>query len=263
MQAVGPADEDEGPQDGPNRLCIATRTVRPVDELIRFVAAPDGRVVPDLKRKLPGRGVWVTATRGALREAVKRKAFARGLKAPVTVPPALPEEVEALLVRTAREGVSLARKAGLVVTGFSKVEAAIAGNGVQALLHASDAAPDGVRKLAQAVRRRHGDHAESIPVLGPLESSELDLALGRSHVIHAALMKGSASRACLARLRALERYRDDGPAPTRGADHPAGSTTQATTSRETSFETSDDPRTGNTPGHEVPAAERQDSERND
>ena len=29
--------------------------------LIRFVAGPDGQVVPDLARKLPGRGIWVAA----------------------------------------------------------------------------------------------------------------------------------------------------------------------------------------------------------
>ena len=51
------------------RMCVATRTVRPVDDMIRFVVGPDGEAVPDLKRKLPGRGVWVTATAGC---AVRR-----------------------------------------------------------------------------------------------------------------------------------------------------------------------------------------------
>ena len=78
---------DKGPRDSEReRLCVATRTVRPVDDLIRFVLGPDGEAVPDLKRKLPGRGVWVTATQDALREAIKRKVFARGFKREVRLP---------------------------------------------------------------------------------------------------------------------------------------------------------------------------------
>ena len=62
------------------RLCAATRTVRPVNEMIRFVVGPAGDAVPDLKHKLPGRGLWVTASRDTLAEAVRRKVFARGFK---------------------------------------------------------------------------------------------------------------------------------------------------------------------------------------
>ena len=68
------------------RLCAATRTVRPVSDLIRFVVGPDGEAVADVKNKLPGRGIWVTATRDALDEAIKRKAFARGFKREVRLP---------------------------------------------------------------------------------------------------------------------------------------------------------------------------------
>ena len=48
---------DTGPHDraaGPDRLCIATRQVRSIDEMLRFVVGPDGSVVPDIKRRLPG-----------------------------------------------------------------------------------------------------------------------------------------------------------------------------------------------------------------
>ena len=200
--------DDEGPEEtGPERTCIATRTRRPVDDLIRFVAAPDGTVVPDLKRNLPGRGVWVTATRQAVAEAVKKKAFGRGLKAEAKADGTLPDMVEGLLARQAREAVSLANKAGLVVSGFDKVEAAIGRGPVRFVIHASDAAADGVRKLSQAVKRRFGESAAVEMTLRGLNFEELGLALGRSHVIHAALLDGPASRLCVARLRALERYR--------------------------------------------------------
>jgi uncharacterized protein len=251
---AGNAGEEEGPQSGPNRLCVATRQVKPVEELLRLVVGPGDVLVPDLRHKLPGRGVWVTATRSAVAEAVRRKAFARSLKAPVKVPPGLVDDIEALLARAARDGFSLANKAGQVVSGFSKVEAAIGSGAIAAVIQASDAAADGARKIAQALRRRFGESMREIPVLGGLDSSELGLALGRSHVIHAALMKGSASRASLARFRALERYRDDGPENGPVAGLQADTTTKTP---------SQDPRTMMEPAHDRTIAERQDSERND
>jgi predicted RNA-binding protein YlxR (DUF448 family) len=248
------ASEDEGPQSGPSRLCVATRAVKPVEELIRFVVGPGDVLVPDLRQKLPGRGVWVTATREAVGEAMKRKAFGRSLKASVVVSPALADEIEALLRRAARDSLSLANKAGQVVSGFSKVEAAIGGGGIDGIVQASDAAADGARKIAQALRRRFGERMEKIPVIHGLDSSELGLALGRSHVIHAALVKGSASRACLARFRALERYRGGGPE----TEPLAGLTADMTTTTP-----SQDPRTTMGPDDGRTTAERQDSERND
>ena len=200
-------DADGLEETGPERTCIASRTRRPVDDLIRFVAAPDGTVVPDLKRNLPGRGVWVSATRQAVADAVRKKAFGRSLKAEVKAESNLPDLVEALLAKQAREAVSLANKAGLVVSGFDKVEAAIARGPVLVVIHASDAAADGVRKLSQAVKRRFGESAKVEMTLRALNFEELGLALGRSHVIHAALLEGPASRLCVARLRTLERYR--------------------------------------------------------
>ena len=108
------------------RLCVATRTVRPVADMIRFVVGPDGEAVPDLKRKLPGRGVWVTATQDALSDAVKRKALARGFKREVRLPADLVARTEQLLERAALDALAMAGKAGLVATGFTKVEAALA-----------------------------------------------------------------------------------------------------------------------------------------
>src|SRR5580704_11229887 len=132
---------DRGPRDAASaatRLCAATRTVRPVGELIRFVAGPDG-LVPDLKRRLPGRGVWVTARRADIDAAVKRHAFQKSLRAEVRVPAGLSDVVEGLLDHAALDALSIAHKASLVVTGFMKVEAAIARAPVVALVHARDA----------------------------------------------------------------------------------------------------------------------------
>jgi uncharacterized protein len=191
------------------RMCVATRTIRPVADMIRFVIGPDGEAVPDLKRKLPGHGVWVTATQDALSDAVKRKALARGFKREVRLPADLVVRTEMLLERSALDALAMAGKAGLVATGFTRVEAALRQEDVIALLHAAEAAADGVRKLDAARRRRH--QGGPIVTIGILTSAQLDLALARPNVIHAALLAGPPSGTFLARLRRLERFRTGEP----------------------------------------------------
>ena len=85
------------------------------------------------------------------------------------------------------------------------METTLANDDVVALLHAAEASPDGVRKLDAALRRRTG--AGPIAVIRVLTSAQLDLALGRSNVIHATLLAGSPSDTFLARLWRLERFR--------------------------------------------------------
>jgi predicted RNA-binding protein YlxR (DUF448 family) len=200
---------DAGPRNiaaATERLCVATRSVRPVTDMIRFVVGPDGQVVADLKRKLPGRGAWVTATREALAEAIRRKAFARAFKREVRVEPDLADRVEALLERSALDALAIAHKCGAVAAGFARVEAALQRETVVALSHAADAGPDGVKKIAAATRRT-GPQDARIPVVERFGSAQLDLALGRANVIHAALLADRASDSFLARWRSLERFR--------------------------------------------------------
>jgi uncharacterized protein len=186
------------------RLCAATRMVRPVAEMIRFVAGPGGTVVPDLKRRLPGRGVWVTARRRLIEDAVRRQIFGRGLKDKVTAAADLAEALEALLEHSALDALSIAHKAGLTVLGFARVEAALVEQPVMALIRARDAGADGARKLA---RLRRSDPA---PVnIEVFTSAQLDLAVGRLNVVHAALLAGRASETCLERWRILESFRAD------------------------------------------------------
>jgi predicted RNA-binding protein YlxR (DUF448 family) len=197
---------DRGPRTAERtRLCAARRVVQPVSELIRFVVGPDGEVVADIKGKLPGRGIWVTAARGALAAALKRKAFARGFKRDVRVPLDLVERTERLLERAVFDALAMAGKAGLVATGFAKTEAALEHGDVTALLHASTAASDGIRKLDAAWRRWRPD-APPV-VIGFLNGAQLDLALNRPNVVHAALLAGPVSETFLARCRRLERFR--------------------------------------------------------
>jgi predicted RNA-binding protein YlxR (DUF448 family) len=188
--------------DPAERMCLVTRQVRPVDALIRFVLDPDGRVVPDLRRRLPGRGVSVTATAAAVATAERKHLFAKGFRQQVTVEPGLAERVRELLEAALTGALGLARKAGALVTGFGKVEEALLSRRAIALLHDADAAEDGRRKLAQAVRRGGN---ETLPTV-ILSSGQLDLALGQPHVIHAAVLAGPAGANVLERCAALARY---------------------------------------------------------
>jgi uncharacterized protein len=210
--ALADPDLDNGPRTDRSatmRMCAVTRQVRPIDQLIRFVVSPQGEVMADLKRKLPGRGLWISASRQTVAKAVRRNQFSKGFKRDVRVAPTLAVDTESLLVRSVIEALAMAAKAGQVISGFSKVEDALEQRQVQALIHASDGAADGIRKLDAIFRQNAGinDESREIPVVTALTSEQLDLALGRSNVIHAALLAGPAGKTFLSRSHVLVRYR--------------------------------------------------------
>jgi predicted RNA-binding protein YlxR (DUF448 family) len=187
------------------RTCIATRTVRPVDELIRFVVGPDGAVVPDILCKLPGRGVWVSADASLLEQAVRRDLFARAFKSTVTVSADLVQLVGDLLRRRALDLMGLARKAGIARTGFTKIVEQAGRGEIALLLHASDAAPDGVRKLTARIAALGG--ARTAPqTLTLFSCRELSLALGQSNVVHAALKEARLTDEIAAAARKFEDF---------------------------------------------------------
>lgn len=226
MHAIAQENElDRGASaPGSERTCALSREVKPVDELIRFVLAPAGEVVADVKRKLPGRGLWVTATRDAVGQAVKRNVFARGFKRDVRVPADLADQTEKMLERAALDALAIAGKAGMVVSGFAKVEAALSKGAVSALIHASDAAPDGRRKLAAAATPANEDETRKIALVEVFSGAQLDLALNRPNVVHAALLAGPGSETFLARVARYVRFRTNNStaavhenAPTQGS----------------------------------------------
>jgi predicted RNA-binding protein YlxR (DUF448 family) len=192
---------------GAERTCVVTREKRAPEDLIRFVLGPDQTIFPDLKRKLPGRGVWVGLSKALVAQAVKKQLFSRGLREKALASPDLPDLVERLLVRDALQSLSMANKAGLVTTGFAKVEAAIGEGEVSALVHARDGKNDGKRKLGQALRRQFGPRAR--PEIGAFLTEELDAALGRGNVVHAALGIGPAAKVFLASTRRVALYRGE------------------------------------------------------
>lgn len=207
MQQETAAEEREQDSEAAEgvRRCALTRARRPKDELIRFVLGPDGAVVPDIKEKLPGRGVWLTAAHDKVEDAAKRNVFARALKTEAKVPQGLAAQVDSLLADAALGALALANKAGEVVFGHAKVEEAIAKGRVLALVHAREAADDGCRKLDGKLRGMRG--GSTVPAVRAFSADELGLASGRTNVIHAALIQGGAALRFLAAASRIERYR--------------------------------------------------------
>ena len=207
MVAEQQLDTDDADERGPLRRCIVTRSELPPDDLIRFVADPSGLIVPDIARKLPGRGVWVTGQRSAVEAAIKAGAFAKSLKRQVKVSPDLPEVIDALFVKRLLNAVSLANKAGLVHTGAEKVEKLLDGGRAVALLHGSDGTAEGRRKLDRKFTAIQRDKGQSTPIVDWLTIEELSLAMGRSNVVHAGLIQGGATKRLLSEAGRLRRYR--------------------------------------------------------
>lgn len=154
--------------------------------LVRFVVGPDGTVVPDVARKLPGRGMWVDATREAVTQAAKKGLFSRSAKTKLTAPTDLADQVERLLVKRVLDGLGLARRGGSIISGFEKVCSALASGKTAWLIEASDGADDGRRKILTAVYKAPNNPK----IFGMFSSDELGLALGGENVIHTALLAG-------------------------------------------------------------------------
>jgi uncharacterized protein len=201
------------------RTCIVTGSKDVPEAMLRFALGPDGSVVPDIRRKLPGRGVWTRLSFDTVSRAAAKQAFSRAFRAKVEAPAALAETVGALLERDALQSLSIANKAGLVVAGAFKVDSAIEAGGVVALIQASDGAADGAAKRVHALRAKLGPEANAIVRVDLFKSGELDLALGRANVIHAALKHGAASSAFLARADRLRRYRSGEAHAATGTEH--------------------------------------------
>ncbi|PWE56278.1 RNA-binding protein [Metarhizobium album] len=207
-----PGDDGVAGGEMNGRTCIVTRESGTPETLIRFVAAPDGAVVPDLKRELPGRGCWVKAERALVDKAVAKKLFARALKADVKASGDLGAMVDRLLVKQLTGMMNLARKAGQLVIGSMKVDAAVRSGEALAVFHSLDAADDGVRKIDQARKAWHlgMETEEEIPSFRFFNDAELEDLMGQNAFIHAAALAGQAGEGVVKRANLLEQYRNGG-----------------------------------------------------
>ncbi|WP_436255122.1 RNA-binding protein [Neorhizobium sp. LjRoot104] len=219
----GPVDDDLGEIVVNDRTCIVTREAGSPETLIRFVAGPNGAVVPDLKRQLPGRGCWIKAERSLVDRAVQKKLFARALKAEAKADADLGALVDRLLAADLVGMMNMARKASQFVTGATKVDAAVRSGAALAVFHAADAAADGVRKIDQARKawKLGSNTGEDIPSFSLFTSAELDEVMGQNAFIHACALAGQAGEGVVKRANLLEQYRVGGLSQTKGvADMP-------------------------------------------
>lgn len=205
VTAQGDDETDGGrPASKRERRCVATGEVLPDRLLIRFVRDPAGALVPDVAAKLPGRGVWVRATRGDIELALKKGAFARSLKDKVAVGPDLADRTEAALARRCLDQLGLARRAGAVGIGDSAVEGAVRARRAAYMIHASDSADNGRNRL---IRLAIGLSGVEPRIAGCFSAAELGMALGRDRVIHACLLQERLALAWAAEMGRLSGFR--------------------------------------------------------
>jgi len=190
------------------RTCILTRRTAPREELIRLALGPDGTVAPDVRARAAGRGAWIgvsrseldaAATKGKLKGALQRAFKTHDLN----IPDNLGERTEDALRKTAIDRLGMEARAGNLINGADRVEAAARAGKVHLLIHALDASEDGRRRMDQAWRVGGG---EARGVIFPEERTILSMALGRENVVHVALTDPAAAsrvRHALARWRAF------------------------------------------------------------
>lgn len=164
------------------RRCIVSGEVKETRNLVRFVVAPGGAVVPDVAERLPGRGIWLSASREMVGAACAKGLFAKAARVKVSVADDLADQTETLLARRCLDLLGLARRAGQAALGFEKVRTLISAGGAILLIAARDGADHGKAKLRGL--------GKSLPVVELFASAELSLAFGRENVIHAALAPG-------------------------------------------------------------------------
>ena len=194
------------------RKCILTGDRADPETLVRLAVGPEGQVLPDIRAKAPGRGAWVGVARpdleAALAKGKLRGALARAFKtSDLVVPDDLPALIEDGLRRTLLDRLGLEARASMVLTGSEKIDVACRKGQVRLLLHASDAAADGNRKLDQALRV--GQEAEGTDLAGitlPVDRHALSMAMGRDNVVHIAVIDSRAASRLRAAIGRLESY---------------------------------------------------------
>lgn len=193
------------PRGAPERTCILTGEPGARAGLIRLALGPDGRVLPDLGARAPGRGAWIKPDRTRLATAVAKGqlkgALSRAFKTrAITVPDGLVELIEDGLKRRALDRLGLEMRAGHLILGTDRIAEACRMGRVALLLHASDAAADGNAKLDAKLR----GSGRGVSTMLPTGRADLSLALGRENVVHAAVGNAAAADRVAA---AVERWR--------------------------------------------------------
>jgi uncharacterized protein len=188
------------------------------DGMIRFVVSPDGIMVPDVAHKLPGRGIWVRADRSALEIAIRKNIFARAAKRQVKTDPALVDQVHGLLRRRCLDLLGLARREGLLISGYEKILGNVKAKKLAWLIEATDGSADGRNRILAANRAAQGQ----AKICGCFDNSDLSLALGLENAIHIALLPGRRNERWSSEMKRLSGFEPLVPAAWDGPGGPDG-----------------------------------------
>lgn len=167
------------------RKCIASGATKEKSGLVRFVVGPGETIFADILEKLPGRGIWVSCEKDALKRAIDKGLFSRAARKAVKVPATLLNDVELMITNRVVGLLSLARKSGHSVAGYEKVKDWLSKDVAEVLVQSSDGSERGKSKLSTP---RDGSF------IGWLSSEELGAAFGRQTVIHCALASGGITK---------------------------------------------------------------------
>jgi predicted RNA-binding protein YlxR (DUF448 family) len=133
------------------------------------VRSPEGKLLPDLYGKLPGRGVHLCPDFNCFRQAVENNSFSRSFRAPTRV-----DDAAALFKVTlessrdqVRAMLSTAVRSGWLLAGRTAVREALQNHGVALVLLAHDAQPALQREMAA------GAQAGNIPCHTALTVADL------------------------------------------------------------------------------------------
>jgi len=193
------ADARASRRTGGVRRCIASGEMRPKEALIRFVAAPDGTVVPDLAERLPGRGLWLTAQRDIAETARTKRLFGRTARRSVTAPEALADRLEAMLAKRCTGLLGLANRAGQLVAGFSQVRDWLRSGKAAILVIASDSLGRDAKELERIGR--------DLQLVRALTTQEMGSAIGRERIVHMAIAPGRLAGALEREAKRLAGFR--------------------------------------------------------
>jgi predicted RNA-binding protein YlxR (DUF448 family) len=182
-------------QDTHLRRCLVSGEMLPKTELLRFVVGPDHALYPDLAQNLPGRGLWVSATRDAVTTAAKKNLFAKAAKTSVKVAPDLADQVAQLLHKRCLDFIGLSKRSGTAVLGQTQVEAELKSGKLVLLLLADDASTD----------LRSYRATKNLKISTIFTRQELGAALGHEQLVYLGFKRHALTGKLEAELERLEK----------------------------------------------------------
>lgn len=190
----------------PQRMCIACRKSQDKKELLRFVLAPDGRIVIDYRQHLPGRGTYTCISLDCMALAVKKNSFRRQysqLSVPVEVAD-LQQQLQRALEQRISGLVKMARKSGQLLSGSNQVLDAFKKKSPPGLVVLADDITDAMgQKLAGIAQRM------KIFSIRLFDKETLGQMLGKDERSVIAVMTGPLATTLLSELHRYELVREN------------------------------------------------------